>query len=173
MKPGKSVYGLLVACLIQTAVLAGEYLGAVAPHWSGNTIKLKAAPVDPRSLFRGDYARLKYDISTLPSNLYRGEHALRENERVYVRLEQEEQGISTANQIVLRQPEQGSFIRGRIKYGDPWKEKTELTLKYGIEAYFAPRREILALEKNPSAVVIAEVSLAGNGRAALKSLAID
>lgn len=171
MIPGKKAYALLAVCLLQVGVLATEYLGAVAPHWSGNTVKLKTVPVDPRSLFRGNYVRLKYAISTLPGRLYRGERVLRENERVYVLLERDDQGVSTASRVVLRQPREGRFIRGRIKRRHSGTD--ELTLKYGIEAYFAPRHEAKSLERRLRAGTIAEVSLADNGRAALQSLITD
>ncbi|MGC4548846.1 GDYXXLXY domain-containing protein, partial [Escherichia coli] len=36
---------------------------------TGREIVLPIRPVDPRDLFRGDYARLSYEISTLDSSL--------------------------------------------------------------------------------------------------------
>jgi len=167
-----TVLGLLLVSLLQVVVLAGEYLGAVYPHWSETTVKLKTIPVDPRSLFRGNYASLNYDISTLPVTLYKGPQQLRENERVYVLLELDEDGISTARQVLLRPPAQGLFIRGRIK-NRRWGNKDNLSIKYGIEAWFAPKREALALEKRLRSGALAEVSLATNGKAALKAVIAD
>ena len=57
--------GLAVVILLQIVVLGSEYLGAIYPLWTGEEIKLKTTPVDPRSLFRGNYARLRYGISTI------------------------------------------------------------------------------------------------------------
>jgi uncharacterized membrane-anchored protein len=66
---------VLMAIAFQIVVLAGEYLGAVYPLWTGQEIKLKIVPVDPRSLFRGNYARLGYSISTVDLKEWRGAEA--------------------------------------------------------------------------------------------------
>ncbi len=171
MKPDKTVYALLAACLLQVSVLVAGYLSAVAPHWSGSMVKLKTVPADPRILFPGNYVRLNYDIGILPGKFYQGGRALRENEPVYVLLERDDQGISTASRVVLQEPKEGQFIRGRIK--DRHLQTDKLTIRYGIEAYFAPRHEIRSLERHLRAVAIAQVSLADNGRAALKALITD
>ena len=53
---------LSIVIAFQIFVLAGEYTNAVYPLWTGQEIKLKTVPVDPRSLFRVNYARLRYEI---------------------------------------------------------------------------------------------------------------
>ena len=42
------------------------------PLWTGKEIRVKVVPVDPRSLFRGNYARLNYDFSRLEKAHWRG-----------------------------------------------------------------------------------------------------
>ena len=54
---------LLAAILFQFFVLTGMVAVAAMPLLSGTEIKIKTIPVDPRSLFRGNYARLRYEIS--------------------------------------------------------------------------------------------------------------
>ena len=39
---------------------------------NGREIVLPIVPVDPRDLFRGEYVRLGYDISTVPAMLLSG-----------------------------------------------------------------------------------------------------
>jgi uncharacterized membrane-anchored protein len=163
-----TVIGLALVSLLQIGVLGVEYLGAIYPHWSDVTVKLKTVPVDPRSLFRGNYARLRYEISRLPKSLYQGDRPFRENEPVFVTLETDNEGISSAREILLEAPAQGSFIRGRVK--NRWRNQDEIRISYGIEAYFAPKREALALERRLRSGALAEVSLASNGKAALKSI---
>ena len=163
-----TITGLVLVSLLQIAVLGFEYLGAVYPHWSDVSIKLKTVPVDPRSLFRGNYAQLRYEISRLPKALYQGTRQLRENEQVYVLLATDQQGISDAQAIQLQPPQAGSFIRGRVK--NRWRDQAEIRIVYGIEAYFAPKHDALALEHRLRTGALAEVSLASNGKAALKSI---
>ena len=157
---------LLLVIVGQIIVLAGEYLNAIYPLWLGQEIKLKTIPVDPRSLFRGNYARLNYDISdvyskNLPDNIRNGEI-------VYVSLKMNEKGIYEFNTISLTPPRSDMFIRGRIK--QYYYSKDTYSVKYGIEAYFAPKEKALALENDLRSGGIAVVMVANNGKATLKSV---
>ncbi len=78
------VIGLTLTISFQLCVLATEYLSSVWPLWFGSPVSLKTAPVDPRSLFRGNYVRLNYDISTISKELTQ-EH-FKVNEVAYVTL---------------------------------------------------------------------------------------
>jgi uncharacterized membrane-anchored protein len=166
-----TITGLVLVSVLQIGILAFEYLGAVYPLWSDVSVRLKTVPVDPRSLFRGNYAQLRYEISRLPMSLYQGSRSLRENERVYVTLEKGDDGIYSARAILLEPPLQGSFVRGRVK--NQWRSKDEIRITYGIEAFFAPKREALALERGLRSGAFAEVGLASNGKAALKSVHVE
>ena len=55
---------LLAALTLQVAILAGVFVNGFYPLWLGKEIRLETRPVDPRDLFRGNYARLGYDFST-------------------------------------------------------------------------------------------------------------
>ena len=57
------VLGLCIAAIFQLFVLTGMVGLSVMPLWSGKEIRVKTIPVDPRSMFRGNYARLRYDLS--------------------------------------------------------------------------------------------------------------
>jgi uncharacterized membrane-anchored protein len=63
----KTLAGLVIIICFQVVILLCVYLNAVTPLWSGREIKLATVPVDPRSLFRGNYARLRYHISDIPA----------------------------------------------------------------------------------------------------------
>ena len=58
---------ILSAVLFQFVVLSGMYVSAALPLWTGTEVKIKTIPVDPRSLFRGNYATLRYPFSTIES----------------------------------------------------------------------------------------------------------
>lgn len=171
MTPRATITGLVLVSVLQIGVLGFEYLGAVYPLWSDVSVKLKTVPVDPRSLFRGNYAQLRYEISRLPTALYQGSRPLRENERVYVTLEKGDDGIFTARAVLLEPPVEGRFVRGRVK--SHWRSKDEIHITYGIEAFFAPKHEALALERTIRSGAFAEVGLASNGKAALKSVHVE
>lgn len=155
---------VLGAIALQMAILAGVLVGATYPLYTGQAVRLQVEPVDPRSLFRGNYARLSYVIgrvhldATLPG--------LRIGEMVYVSLVEGSQGIMQANGVSLEQPNTGQFIRGRVT--SSLNDDAIVRIRYGIEAYFLPRDEALAMEKAlRKEKVVANVMLASNGKAAL------
>lgn len=157
---------LLLIIFAQIAILAGEYGNAVYPLWTGQEIKLKTIPIDPRSLFRGNYAQLAYDISTVKSPEFAKK--VRNGEVVYVQLEADEQGIYQFKQLHLEPPESGIYIRGRLQ--QRYRSKENYHILYGIEAYFAPKDKALALERDLRDGGIAQVMLSQNGKATLKGV---
>ena len=60
------VLGLGAAIAFQMFVLVGMVVNAALPLWTGTEIRVRTLPVDPRSLFRGNYVRLAYALGTLP-----------------------------------------------------------------------------------------------------------
>lgn len=163
--------GLVLVTLFQVVVLATEYLGAIYPLWQGREIMLKVVPVDPRSLFRGNYAQLDYDISIIPSVGLDAEK-LRVGEIVYVRLKQGVDGLYVFDSATLEQPKKGLYIRGRLT-SPGWLARDSLQLRYGIEAWFAPKEKALTLERELRGGGVAQVMVAANGRAALKSVTVN
>ena len=161
--------GLVAVVGLQTAVLAGEYLGAVYPIWTGEPVRLKTVPVDPRSLFRGNYARLRYEISEIPVSDLGADGRLRGGEVIYVRLARGEDGVYEYAGAGLTRPDSGVFLRGRADHARRWRwdESHRLHVRYGIEAYCAPRDKALDLERELRQGAVAEIMVAGNGKAAL------
>jgi uncharacterized membrane-anchored protein len=161
--------GLMAVVLLQVGVLSGEYLNAVYPLWTGREVRLKTIPVDPRSLFRGNYARLNYEISRIPGIDAPEGKPFRAGEIVYVRLSEGKDGLYEHEGAGLTRPEEGLFIRGRVQ--DHRRTSSgSLRVRYGIEAYFAPPEKALALEKELRRSGVAVVMLAGNGKPALKDV---
>ena len=163
----KTLYGLAVVIVLQLGVLVMEYGSAVFPLITGEEIRIKVVPVDPRSLFRGNYARLSYEISRV--NLPDDSRALRKNEIVYVTLKKNENDLYEADGISLSKPDSGLFIRGRV---GRTHDRT-IGIRYGIEAFFAPEEKALGLEKRLPAGGVAVVMLAKNGKPALKDIIVE
>ncbi|MBW8184706.1 GDYXXLXY domain-containing protein [Shewanella nanhaiensis] len=151
--------GLFLTIFFQLSVLCVEYLGAVWPIWTGKAVVLKTQPVDPRSLFRGNYVRLNYDISRVERE---DAEAFKLGSVVYLTLE-ENSGLWQAKEVTREMPSEGDFIRGRVRshYGEV------LSIDYGIEAFFMPKEKALAVEKEMQGTGTAqvEVYISSSGKA--------
>lgn len=162
--------GLALALFFQTLVLVGMYALAQIPLWTGQEIKLQTLPVDPRSMFRGNYTRLRYDISQIDSAYFPERDQLRRDEVVYVTLKPNDEGYYTHSSVSLTPPKSGLFIRGRIDRRYSRNGNTSFRLKYGIEAFFMPKEKALALEKDLRNGGLAVLMLGKNGKARLKNV---
>lgn len=160
----------------QTAVLLYMLWERTQLIASGREIALDIVPVDPRSLMRGDYVILNYDISRkdkggAPGEFHGGEavHVTIDNAsgkwNVAAVTKQVPPSVS-ATQVVLR---------GYISHA--WggeNERQDLFLRYGIESYFVPENTGKDLEKLVGERKMqALVSVGADGRAAIKGLVID
>lgn len=153
------------AIVLQLGVLVTQYVMAVYPLYRGTEIRLRTTPVDPRSMFRGNYAQLRYEISSIAGDEL-AEVKIRSGEVVYVRLKPSDDGTYEYNGVGLKKPEGGVFIRGRIT--DPWGRGSPV--RYGIEAFFAPEDKARAIEDKLRENAVAVVMVTRGGRAALKAV---
>jgi uncharacterized membrane-anchored protein len=156
------VIGLTLTICAQMLVLGSEYLISVWPLWFGTPVILKTAPVDPRSLFRGNYVRLGYDISRINRELTT--ESFKRGEVGYVTL-REEEGVYVATGLYRERPDSGLFIRGRVNGtgGSYW-------MNYGIEAYFMPKEKAMKAQGAIRQGASAEVYLLNSGKAAISKL---
>ena len=169
MNKNWTIKGLIFLVVFQIVVLATEYLNAVYPLWTGQEVKLKVVPVDPRSLFRGNYARLNYDISRITPSKEATIKIPRNGEIIYVIIKPNKDGIHSYTGASFEEPAEGLFLRGRIsKQGG--SGNAPFRVRYGIEAYFAPKQKALALEKKLRKGGIAQIMVAANGKATLKDI---
>jgi uncharacterized membrane-anchored protein len=166
----------LVAC-VQSAVLGWMVWERARLLQTGREVTLDVVPVDPRSLFRGDYVVLSYAISRLGNGLLADPPA--RGGTVYVTLAQDGEGrwAPVAAGQTPPEPEAGRVtLKGRLErawQGAPGAQGTAL-VTYGIESYFVPEgrgRELerLVRDKRIAAVLAVDAS----GTAAIKGLAVD
>lgn len=159
--------GLLLTLLLQLSVLGTEYLSSIWPLKYGQPVLLKTEPVDPRSLFRGNYVRLGYGITNLDGAL--AEEPFRRHQVIYVALEPQGR-YHVASKASHEPPEQGPFIRGRVL----WAGSERIRVAYGIEAYFMPKQKALAAQAAVrSKEAWAQVYLLDNGKAAIADLVCE
>lgn len=164
---------LISALIFQLAILTGMLAKAALPYYTGTEIRLETQPRDPRSLFRGNYARLNYPISRIPAERlledFESDGLLREGEIIYTALKIDEQGLASADYASLNRPKSGLYLRGRLTRKVYSKTGT-LNLKYGIEAFFAEKQEALRLERELADDAQAIVMVGSGGQARLKTI---
>ncbi len=168
MKRSRIIIGLGVAIALQLFVLFGMVGRASLPLWTGTEIRVKTVPYDPRSMFRGNYARLNYEISSLPKSMLKEERRLRRGEIVYVSLQPGDKGLYEIADASLEKPDEGVFLRGRITRSYP-----PYQVKYGIEAFFAPKKKALQLERDLRRGGVAILMITDSGRVSLKDVVAE
>ena len=154
-----------VTIAFQIFVLIGMVARATLPLWIGTEIRVETVPVDPRSLFRGNYARLRYEFGILPYDALSTVEGLRVGEIVYVTLREGEGGKFEFMRATMERPTNGMFLRGRLV-----TTSRPLHVKYGIEAFFTPKERALELERDLRNGGIAILMVTDAGRAALKDV---
>ncbi|MEM7408237.1 MAG: GDYXXLXY domain-containing protein [Pseudomonadota bacterium] len=166
MTSRKLLVGILLATILgQGVILIGMVVKAAMPLWVGQSVPVETVPVDPRSLLRGNYARLNYAFSRLPKKLFDGATPKRPGEVVYVVLQRGDNGLYEASAASLTRPDSGVFLRGRVT-----RAYSPYRIRYGIEAWFAPKVAALALEKDLADGGIAELRVTSDGQAAIESV---
>jgi uncharacterized membrane-anchored protein len=135
---------------------------------TGESVLLQTVPVDPRDLFRGDYVILRYDISTISTEMFSMKATnFAQGDTLYVLLDVND-GVGSYKNISRIKPQEGLFIKGtieRIRDG-------EMDLTYGIESYFVPEGEGREIERHRGEMQV-KVVIDSSGNAVLRSLIID
>jgi len=168
---------------VQTAIL----LWMVYDRWTilntGREVTLAVEPVDPRSLFRGDYVILSYgaisqlsgvDITAATAG---GAEAL-QGQPVFITLGKGADGNWERRTAALSQPKTVApdeiMMRGSIDR--VWQDGSGGTaiVRYGIEAFFVQESLGVAIEDKARAGKVAvQVAVDKRGRAQIKGLLID
>lgn len=149
---------LLLIVLLQSLVLAAMIAKRQYSLNTGTQVVLETQPIDPRSLFRGDYVRLNYTISSLRLDELGGDDEFRRHDTLYLRLRPGEpywQPVAVYHRPPQPAPEE-VVLRGEVQYsrGQMWNPQTReselvrnLRVRYGIENYFVPEGEGRRLER--------------------------
>lgn len=163
--------------LIQTLVLGWIVKDRIQLLRHGKEIVLPVEPVDPRSLFRGDYVILSFPASRLAGSLPGDRADLKRGDALHVVLERNTAGawLPTA---AGRQPPAGPSTPGRLVLkaraqwiGGPGKD---VTVRYGLESYFVPEGAGKELEKMVGKrQVQVMVAVDAKGNSAIKGLIVD
>ena len=155
-----------VASILFFAVVAAQVVGLVAfagarevALTEGREITLQTAPVDPRSLFQGDYAILDYEMAQIPARLAEQPAGA----TVYVVLAECGDVWCTARHTRSKPGSADVYIKGVIS--------VDGRLDFGIGTYFVPEGTGHIIERAQDVKVI--VSLDGRGQAVIKGVLVD
>lgn len=171
---------LALVALAQAAVLMHIVWQRETLLKHGREITLDVVPVDPRSLFRGDYVILSYAMSRLPQSLFADGPRLRPGDRVAVLLRkagEDWQAVAAgtsaappkaanANEVVVAGRVSASFVG--LATADDY------LVSYGIESFFVPEGSGREIERDVATrKVKAHVAIGSDGEAALRAITVD
>ena len=137
----------ITAQILVLGVMAGKREFILA---TGERIYLRTAPIDPRNPFRGDFVRLRYDISAVAPGQFRGglpEHAKEKGYPVYAKLKMGADDLYSLDYLSDEEPTDGVFLRGRLRRD--WRLTgggNAVAVKYGIEQLFVEQGSGRAIE---------------------------
>jgi len=160
--------------LIQAGVLLFMVIDRLLLLQNGKTVLLKCRPIDPRSLFSGDYVILTYQISNLDKNkiLYLQEKQnIKKNSSLYVALMKKPgdkfyEAVDAHLDIHELKKKYSTIIRGVVVHTYRFR------IRYGVENYFVPQYKGLEIEKNLFNAHV-EIALSDSGESAIRKLYID
>lgn len=155
----------------------------------GTVIELQVTPVDPRSLFRGDYVILGYPISIVDVLPLEGDKGFNTNEPIFLTLSFDgSEWTPVAAHKKVHQVKTGEVvIAGRIDWRQTRKcgpipdtserecqTVEEMRITYGIESFFVPEGVGKALEdKRNEGKMRVRIAVDEKGRAGIKSVLVD
>ena len=170
--------GIMVVAAAQIAVLGWMVWGRVHLLNSGREIVLDVIPVDPRSLFRGDYVILNYDISRVKTPP--GKKRVHRGSIMYATLQKTRDGKWKLLAAGPQRPEivdtDQVVLKGRVRYASIRSRRGQglANVRYGIESFFVPEGRGRELEKLVGKKKLAAlVAVDESGNAALKGLIVE
>ncbi|WP_439272408.1 GDYXXLXY domain-containing protein [Pseudochrobactrum sp. HB0163] len=170
----------VIAALLQTGVMLAGVLQRINILRNGTEVVLRSLPVDPRDLMRGDYVTLSYDISRIPVNMIRGEPPHKSGlNYLYVILAKEPDDSWKLQRAQFTMPDRTEkneiILRGEIEAPiQAYDENSRIPVVYGIERYYVPEGEGLALEQaQTEGTVDIVLSVNDKGIAAIRSVLVN
>lgn len=158
---------LIAVVCAQLALPLGLAAVAAADLAFGQEIRLRARPVDPLDVFRGNYVVLTYEISTLPTF-----DAVRRGDRICTRLRKASGNEWYGDSAVLDRRPSGTAICGRARNNASPGER--VSVEYGIETYFASAERAKEIEEGIArGRVFAVIDLDDDGSARLERLEVE
>ncbi len=140
---------------------------------TGETVVLKVQPIDPRSLFRGDYVSLMYDVSVLDTAALAGDDY--PSDTVWVELAKGDDGYWHAAAVYdsRRRVSDGHvLLKGKAEPARFGGGERSIRVAYGIEEVFVPEGSGRAVETTRQDIGV-EVKVDRFGNAVARRILID
>lgn len=166
---------LLVAALLLFG-LSSLGLSAARVHLNGVPVVLATEPVDPRSMFQGDYVVLNYEISRLDQKLFEGQSSSRQYPDIYVELQPGDPVWTPVRAAYAPiQPAQGHVVLHGKGMGMGDLGDVSVRVSYGIETFLVPEGQGRAIEqlRNATDRVTVRVMVAPDGAALPQNILVD
>ena len=174
----KRILFILLLCTLSLAVMIAGKMWTLK---TGELVLLETRPIDPRSLFRGDYVRINLAINELDVEALGGDDQFLWHDEIFVVLRPGEpwwQPVSMHREFPAIVAAENVVIRGVIggipHYRDSDTPPREYSAEYGIESYFVPEGEGMTIERDlGSANIALEIAVDSKGNAAIHALLVD
>lgn len=169
----RRAFYLTVGLMLTFLVLeAGRY---AVRREVGQSVRLAVVPVDPRSLFMGQYMNLSFDVSQLEPSLF--DSPVQPGQVAWVGLRPGEPSATPVRATLRppRPPRDGLvYLRGKVQ--DTSSETVRM--EYGIERYYIPetrQQDVIDIwnRRGAGSTVVLEAALDSSGQAAIKRLLVD
>ena len=186
------------AVALQLFILVGMAADQMRVVAVGKAVRVMVKPVDPMSLFQGEYARLAYEFTSFDAKaleeLGEGSSTFVKGEKVWVVLtpDQGSDGAGLWRPVALSRVcpaelDEKVAVRGEVSSFSSWtsrdwdKEQKKqvgppirhatLSLHTGLESFFVPQGEAAKLEREVrEGETTAELAVLPSGRAAVRKL---
>ena len=181
---------ILFAILFQIISVASIAFTKESILLTGEQITLQTAPIDPRDIFRGDYVKLKFNLSSIPFHQLEKEikkHGLKKGQKVYLSIAVDQYGLAQAEKLFLNPPDKEVYLTGYVTSHWPYKNyepdseddcnenKHPVNVKFGIEQYYVEQGQgkvmenILGKRDDFQQPMLVKVAVAENGDSVIHS----
>ncbi len=162
---------LILVLAMQTAWLLGTVVVQERALAHGRVITLETRPVNPRDMLRGDYLRLNYKISDVPTNLFSPpvKTNLPQGTEIFVALAP---GTNQFYEIVKAgtnefTPSPGEvLLKGKSTWW--WNATNSIHVEYGLERYYVAEGT-----GNPTGKLTVQAVVPASGHPKIKEVFVD
>ena len=165
---------LIVVCICQWYVPASMIAEQESILSEGKIFRFKTAPVDPSDPFRGKYITLSFEADNLKNKTG---HELQRGQKVFVIVEEDDQGYARISDITETLPDQGmDYVQAEVGFSN----EEMVRIEYPFQRFYLEESKATDAEKvywegnrNDSTQTAYAVVRVRNGQTALEDVMIN
>lgn len=144
----KRKYLILAILILQLCFLVSMIVYQQAKLKDATRISLETVPIDPLSVFRGNYVALRYQINDLPVKLLKDTtiDKIKSGQEIYVLLIKKEQYWQPEAVYTKKPKTAGLYIKGHVYNRYYMSRLDTIWVNYGIESFFLSQELARELE---------------------------